>query len=136
MGKLVPHLQVPRIFLTPTNTQIMAASSTAIVLPPLDLWAEGRLTAIYQAKTQDDFTTAFDDFIAQDVHIFVNGSKISRDDYKQLLERQRFLENSATIKFDGVVRAQLPNTEFTQVHDGKDINTNIFTHGDNCRTLV
>lgn len=90
-------------------------TSTSIVLPALDQWAEGKITALYQATTQDDFNTAFDDFIAKDVHIYVNGAKMTRDQYKQLLEQQRILESSATVKFDGVVRTQLPGTEFTQV---------------------
>jgi hypothetical protein len=85
------------------------------VLPPLPEWVEGRLTAIYQAKSRDDFDTAFDEFISKDVEITVNGAKTTREQYKQTLEQQRFLENHATLKFDGIVQAQLPDTEFTQV---------------------
>jgi hypothetical protein len=86
------------------------------VLPPLTQWAESHLTALYQATNADDFTTAFDNFISKDVvSITVNGAKMTRDEYKQTIQQQQFLENSATLKFENVVQALPESADATTV---------------------
>ena len=78
--------------------------TSAIVLPPTPTWAQERITAIYQAKSGDDFTNAFDAFVSKNVQSIVfNGQTLSRDQYKQQISGEKFLETSATVTFSGTV---------------------------------
>ncbi|EJD04712.1 uncharacterized protein FOMMEDRAFT_166546 [Fomitiporia mediterranea MF3/22] len=89
--------------------------STAIVLPPLKSWAEQRLTAIISAKTQADFDQAFDNFVAKNVkEILFNGERLSRDQYKDKLQRERFDEVGAVVKVLNSVQAPVLGTQETQ----------------------
>ena len=89
--------------------------TSAIVLPPLPTWAEQHLTALIQAKTQDDFNTAFDNFISNNVEVTFNGAPLTRDQYKQQLQSERFLERSASIAIKNVVSAPKLNTQASAV---------------------
>ena len=91
--------------------------TSAIALPPLDIWAKERLTALIQAKTQADFNAAFDSFIANDARIIFNGAKLSRDEYKKQLQGERVLEASATVDITDTVVAPVfkSETKDTQV---------------------
>jgi hypothetical protein len=76
----------------------------SIVLPTLDKWVEGRLSAVLKATTQAAFDEAFDDFLAEHVHVTVNGAHIKREAYKKQLEAEGALnQEGATVKFDGAV---------------------------------
>ncbi|CCM01678.1 uncharacterized protein FIBRA_03742 [Fibroporia radiculosa] len=70
---------------------------------PLTEWTKTNLSAIYSATTQDDFTSAFNQFIADDAHITVNGKHITREKYQQLLEGQKALQKSASVTYAGAV---------------------------------
>lgn len=75
-----------------------------IVLPPTLTWAQERITAIYQSKSGDDFTSAFDAFVSQNVQSIVfNGQTLTRDQYKQQISGEKFLETSANVTFSGTV---------------------------------
>ncbi|KLO11635.1 hypothetical protein SCHPADRAFT_891398 [Schizopora paradoxa] len=75
-----------------------------IVLPPTPTWAQERITAIYQAKSGDDFTNAFDAFVSKNVQSIVfNGQTLTRDQYKSQISGEKFLETSATVTFSGTV---------------------------------
>lgn len=87
--------------------------TSAIVLPPLDIWAKERLISLIQAKTQTDFDAAFDSFIAHDAGIIFNGVKISRDEYKKQLQGERVLEASATVDITEIVVAPVFKSETT-----------------------
>jgi hypothetical protein len=82
--------------------------TSQLVLPPLNRWAENNISELYRAKTQEQFNSIFDGFVAPKADIVVNGSRISREQYKQMLESQRALERSASVKFSGVVATKPP----------------------------
>ncbi|TFK79648.1 hypothetical protein K466DRAFT_505223, partial [Polyporus arcularius HHB13444] len=73
-------------------------------------WVQQHITAVYGAKTADDFATAFDAFISQDVTIKVNGKSMSRDQYKTLVMGEIKNDDGATVAFNGTVTV-LDNTE-------------------------
>ncbi|KAL4245425.1 hypothetical protein ABKN59_009463 [Abortiporus biennis] len=77
--------------------------STDIVLPSLTNWSKQHLTAIFQATDQQTFDNAFDAFIAQNVSITVNGQHMTRDQYKKMLQGEKFEEAGASVSFAGVV---------------------------------
>ena len=73
------------------------------VLLTLDSWVQQHITTVYSAKTADDFNTAFDAFISQNVVIKVNGKPMSRDQYKKLVMGEITGDFSADISFNGIV---------------------------------
>lgn len=89
--------------------------SAAIVLPPLKTWAEQHLTALIIAKTKEDFDQAFDNFIAKNVKISFNGESLTRDNYKEKLQSERFDEVGAVVKVLNSIQAPVLNTQETQV---------------------
>jgi len=87
-----------------------------IVLPPTPTWAQQRITAIYQAQGQDAFNSAFDAFISKNVQtITFNGETLTRDQYKQQITTEKFLERSVTVTFPGTVDA--PSTGSSTIQD-------------------
>ncbi|CCL99832.1 uncharacterized protein FIBRA_01856 [Fibroporia radiculosa] len=56
------------------------------VIPNLVSWTENSLSAIYKAKTDAEFETAFKDFVADDARITVNGKHFTRQQYKERLQ--------------------------------------------------
>ncbi|KAJ7191900.1 hypothetical protein GGX14DRAFT_578627 [Mycena pura] len=79
-------------------------STSNIVLPPLQTWAEQHLSAVIKATAQADFDAAFDAFVAASARITVNGKQISRDAYKTLLRGASFDEAGAEVAFGGAVQ--------------------------------
>ncbi|KZP25187.1 hypothetical protein FIBSPDRAFT_668703, partial [Athelia psychrophila] len=81
--------------------------TSAIVLPPLTTWAEGHLTAILTATTEDNFDAAFDAFVVKEpTHVSVNGQQVSREEYKQKMLAESAvgaLKRSAQVAFGGAV---------------------------------
>lgn len=77
--------------------------TSAIVLPSLTNWTQQHLQSIIKATKQADFDAAYNNFLSQDAKITVNGVSVTRDQYKQYLKQESFLEASATINFDGAV---------------------------------
>lgn len=73
------------------------------VVIPLDDWTRDSISAIYNAKTQSDFSSAFDAFIHEEANITVNGKHLSRAQYKALFQDERLLEQFATVSFLGSV---------------------------------
>ncbi|PCH42871.1 hypothetical protein WOLCODRAFT_17991 [Wolfiporia cocos MD-104 SS10] len=73
------------------------------VLPPISTWTESHISDIYTATTTADFNTAFDNFLAENAHITVNGQHMSRDQYKELLLQQKTDELNARMTFNGTV---------------------------------
>jgi hypothetical protein len=69
----------------------------ALVLPTLTAWTSSRLTAVLTAKTQADFTTAFDALFARNVNVVYNGKQLSRDQY----QAQLLSQSSAAIEEQG-----------------------------------
>jgi len=72
---------------------------------PLPSFVQFGLTAIYEAKTLDDFNSAFDRFFAQNMKsITFNGQKLTRDQYKSKIRGEQPLANAASsVAFGGVV---------------------------------
>ncbi|KAJ7579729.1 hypothetical protein C8J56DRAFT_963487 [Mycena floridula] len=85
--------------------------TSAIVLPRLSAWTEGHVQALFTAKTEADFESAFDVFLAKNVSVTVNGAHITRDAYKQRLQADRALERSATVTFGGVVQVDKEHSD-------------------------
>ncbi|PSR76824.1 hypothetical protein PHLCEN_2v8205 [Hermanssonia centrifuga] len=83
--------------------------SSIPLLPNLSTWAQNRLTAIFQATTQDDFDLAYENFVAKQVHITVNGKHVSRADYKTQLWQEKGLESGAEVSYPGTV--EVPGTD-------------------------
>lgn len=77
--------------------------STNIVLPSLSNWLEGHISAIYNAKSQTDTSNALDSLLSKDAVIIVNGKKISRADFTNELQSEKFLEVGASITFLNIV---------------------------------
>ena len=85
-------------------------NSTTFSFASLDTWAEQHLTTILTAQSQSNFTTAFDDFISNDVSITYNGVGITREDYRQQLLGGISPESLAVMDILNVVKA----AEFSQ----------------------
>ncbi len=83
--------------------------SSIPLLPTLSTWAQNRLTALFSATTQDDFDTAYENFVAKQVHITVNGKHVSRADYKTQLWQEKGLESGAEVSYPGTV--EVPGTD-------------------------
>lgn len=83
------------------TTNIM---TSAIVLPKLSDWAKGRISALFEAKTEAEFEEAFDFFLSKHVHITINGDTVTRETAKQRLQQDRAAAVSTTVSFPGVVQ--------------------------------
>ncbi|KZT67873.1 hypothetical protein DAEQUDRAFT_766831 [Daedalea quercina L-15889] len=70
---------------------------------PLDLWTRNNISTIYRARNQNDFSKAYDAFVADNAQVTVNGRPLSRDQYKVLFHGEPFLEQSASVSFLGSV---------------------------------
>ncbi|PCH42850.1 hypothetical protein WOLCODRAFT_73732 [Wolfiporia cocos MD-104 SS10] len=68
------------------------------VIIPLTAWAEDSISALFKA-TADNFDSAFDSFLAEDVHITVNGKHLTREQYKQQILGEKALERTANVTF-------------------------------------
>ncbi|KAF8890783.1 hypothetical protein BD779DRAFT_249239 [Infundibulicybe gibba] len=77
--------------------------STNLVLPRLTPWAEQHVSAILQATDSASFDNAFDAFVSVNAKITVNGVDTSRDNYKSLIQGEKFDEAGATVSFNGAV---------------------------------
>ncbi|PCH42872.1 hypothetical protein WOLCODRAFT_74217 [Wolfiporia cocos MD-104 SS10] len=73
------------------------------ILQPISSWAESRISEIYTSTTAADFDTAFNNFLAENAQITVNGKNISRDEYKKLLLQQKADERNANVRFQDTV---------------------------------
>ena len=89
--------------------------SVNIVLPDLPNFVQGRITALYTAKTPAEFDSAFDAFVAEDARITLNGKHISRANYKKTIMGEIANDVSANVQFQGVVSVPADTT-------GKDLN--------------
>jgi hypothetical protein len=69
----------------------------ALVLPTLTAFTSSHLTAILTAKTQADFTSAFDALFASNVNVIYNGKQLSRDQY----QAQLLSQSSAALEEQG-----------------------------------
>ena len=61
------------------------------------------LQNILQAKTRKDFEKAFDNFIADDASITMNGKPVALFHYREHLWNEQMLEKSANVQFKEVV---------------------------------
>ncbi|KAI8992771.1 hypothetical protein BD414DRAFT_482155 [Trametes punicea] len=94
------HINLPN----PLHARVQrAAMSTAIVLPQLPDWVQQHVKALYSAKTEEAFDTAFDSFISQHAQIRLNGKNVGRDEYKKAIRGEITGDVSADITFNGVV---------------------------------
>ena len=80
-------------------------------------WVQLQIQRIYTAKTVDEFKTAFNSFVGDDVSIKVNGKNMSRDQYKKQLQGERFLERSATVNVLNEIQAPKLNAQLSQACD-------------------
>ncbi|OCH84339.1 hypothetical protein OBBRIDRAFT_741754 [Obba rivulosa] len=87
-----------------------------IVLPSLTNWAEQHVQAIFNATSQSDFDSAFDNFLARDAKVTVNGKHISRDQYKTRLQAENPIEVQVSLTFDGAV--EVPTNQNEPINAG------------------
>lgn len=66
-------------------------------------WIQDRVTALYRATNSAAFDAAFDNLLHHDVQIYVNGVRLTRDDYKRRIQGQRPVAHSATVAFSNCV---------------------------------
>ncbi|KAI0742451.1 hypothetical protein C8Q80DRAFT_908020 [Daedaleopsis nitida] len=116
------HLQKlssPPLRLAPRtpNTRIRTMSSN-IVLPDLPTWVQQRITALYSAKTAEDFSAAFDAFVAQHATIKVNGKSLSRDEYKKMVQGEITGDVGAEVTFNGVVSVPSESKDLSAIGTG------------------
>lgn len=81
-----------------------------LAFPPLTSWAELHLTAITSAQTRSKFSSAFDDFISQNVSILFNGTPLTRAQYELKLLGTVNPEEAAVIDIRNIVSAAHQNT--------------------------
>ena len=74
-----------------------------IVLPSLLDFVESHLSAIYNAISQDDTTTAVNDFLSKDATIVVNGKNIYPADLINLFQGETASEVAASVNFNASV---------------------------------
>ena len=86
-----------------TYTTKTTMTSSNIVLPTLEPWAEQHLTALFTATTPDSFNAAYDAFFTKNPTITLNGKHISSDKYKSLLSQAKFAEAGAQVTYTGAV---------------------------------
>ncbi|KAJ6459926.1 hypothetical protein C8R45DRAFT_1081292 [Mycena sanguinolenta] len=72
-------------------------------VPPMKAWAEHHLASIFKAPTQPEFTDAFDAFLSQKATVTVNGRDLSVEQYKNMLQGEKYNQTSASIKFHSAV---------------------------------
>jgi hypothetical protein len=75
----------------------------------LTRWTEYKLTSLLEAKTQETFDKAFDDFLAADAKVTVNGAEVTRDEYKKQMRDSGALgliSEGATVRFEASVEQQ------------------------------
>ena len=105
-----------------TYTTKTSMTSSNIVLPTLEPWAERGLTAIFTATTTDSFNAAFDAFFTKNPHITLNGKHISSDKYKSLLSQAKFAEAGAQVTYTGAVAVpEDPKNDFGVRHFARTI---------------
>ncbi|OCH92814.1 hypothetical protein OBBRIDRAFT_402393 [Obba rivulosa] len=99
-----------------TTSNAQSTMTANIVLPSLTNWAEQHVQAIFNATTQSDFDSAFDNFLAQNAKITVNGKHISRDQYKTRLQAENPIEVQVSLTFDGAV--EVPTNQNEPINAG------------------
>ena len=98
------------LFLTPFYRTTSTMTSN-IVLPNLSAFVQGRVTALYTAKTPADFDSAFDLFVAEDARITVNGRHVSRDNYKKMVQGEITGDMGGSVQVQGVVSVPDPSKD-------------------------
>lgn len=102
--QLEVHNKPNQLSSTPISTNL---AMPLPVIPTLTEWAKTRVTALFEAKTAQEFDDAFNAFLAHHVDsIVVNGKKLSKAEYKASLERLRAPELSAKVEYLGDVEAR------------------------------
>ena len=76
--------------------------STDIILPPLSIWIENLITAVYDASSTE-ISNVLDNFLSKCAVIRFNGKEISRDDLTKELQGENLLEVETSVKILGVV---------------------------------
>ncbi|KAI0702773.1 hypothetical protein C8Q76DRAFT_802360 [Earliella scabrosa] len=92
--------------------------SSNIVLPDLSTWAQRHITAVYSATTAEEFNSAFDAFVSEDVKITVNGKSMSREEYKQMVQGEITADVGAEVSFNGVVAVPSEDKDLRAIGTG------------------
>ncbi|PPQ76675.1 hypothetical protein CVT26_013967 [Gymnopilus dilepis] len=77
--------------------------SAAIVLPSLTNWTKNGISAIFRATNQVDFKSAVDGFLSDKAKITLNGVHVSRADFVNRLQADKFDEEGAVVTFNDSV---------------------------------
>jgi predicted benzoate:H+ symporter BenE len=85
--------------------------TSQIVLPTLTQWTKNHITAIIQATKQTDLNSAIDAFLSKDATIVVNGAKISRAEFVNQVQIEKFDEAGAAISFAASIEVPTDTTK-------------------------
>lgn len=85
------------------------------IILTLTSWVEQRLKAVLEASIKHDFDIAFDAFVAPSATITLNGQKVSRAHYSQLLWKEQDHDRSITVNFKGTVAVPKDSNAVIQV---------------------
>lgn len=76
---------------------------TLHIVPSLSTMVETSLAAILRAKDRRAFERAFDEFVADDASIAMNGQPVARSHYREHLWQEQMGEQAAEVRFKEVV---------------------------------
>lgn len=93
--------------------QLQMCTTGYLASPPLMSWAELHLTAITSAQTHSNFSSAFDNFISQDVSILLNGAPLTRAQYEIELLGTVNPEEAAVFDIQNIVSVAHQNTNIS-----------------------
>ena len=96
----------------------MSTTTQTVNLPSLPDWVQRSVRALYGAKSNEAFDTAFDAFVAPEARIHLNGRALSRADYKRAIRGETSGETGADVKFADVVSVPDPKFGDTYVSLG------------------
>ena len=91
------------------------------LLLPLTQWTKNHITAIIQATNQTDLDSAIDAFLSQDATIVVNGVEVSRAEFVDQVQAEKFNEAGATVSFAGSVEVPADNERPLAVSPDSDV---------------
>jgi len=92
-----------------------------ILLLPLTQWTKNHITAIIQATNQTDLDSAIDAFLSQDATIVVNGVEVSRAEFVNQVQTEKFNEAGVTVSFAASVEVPADNDRPLDVSPDSDV---------------
>ncbi|KAJ6625212.1 hypothetical protein B0H10DRAFT_1647964, partial [Mycena sp. CBHHK59/15] len=80
----------------------------------LTAWAQQHISSILQATTATAFNASFDSFLDPNATVMLNGEYISREAYKEWLQRDLLFRSGAEVHFTDALEVSLNETRPVQ----------------------